>query len=273
MEEALVIEALKFIKKGKIFDLGMEINRRIPSAKAGQFQFDMLFSNTPENYKKFLKNIENNSEASFSQEVVIGPTHISTHIDALCHIQYNDEIYGNNAAKDIRTDLGWEKFGAEKIPPIIGRGILLDIVKYKGLKKLKSDYEISLQDIKDCLGKNNLKIRKSDIVCLRTGKIKDFYNSDYLIKGPGVSIEAAQWLGDKVIKALGIDYANIDRSPMSNFNNCAHMQLLYKRGIYIIENLNLELLSKAGILEFFLFCSAPKITGASASWVRPVAIV
>lgn len=272
MGKELVNKALKLIRKGKVFDLGMDINRRIPNAEIGLFPFDMFFSGTPEKNRNILKEIESNSKVSFSTEVVTGPVHISTHIDALCHIQYDGKIYNNNNAKDVRTDFGWNKFGAEKIPPIVGRGILIDIAKYKGLRKLKNDYEIGLQEVKDYLDKKNIKLKKGDIVCFRTGKIKDFYKKNYLKNGPGISIEVAIWVAKKGAKILGIDYASIERNPMSNFNNCVHMQLLYKKGVYIIENLNLEELSKECISEFFMICSAPKLTGCSASWIRPVAI-
>ena len=273
MEEKLIFEALKLIKRGKIIDLEMEFNSKIPTLENGEFPFRMLFSGTPGKIKKVLKEIESNSKASFSTEVVTGPTHISTHIDALCHIQYEDKIYNGYDEKEIRSDYGWTKYGAEKIPIIIGRGVLLDIAKEKGLIQLEDDYEISLKDAKNYLAKYNIKLKKGDIVCIRTGKIRDFYKNDYLKRGPGISVEVAKWLAKNDIRAVGIDYTSIEPNPMKNFNNCVHLQLLYKKGIYIIENLNLDFLAEECVTEVFMVCSAPKFTGCSGSWIRPVAII
>ena len=72
---------------------------------------------------------------------------------------------------------------------------------------------------------------------------------------------------------IGFDYYSIDPIPFNNYNNSAHIKMLYEKGCYIIENLNFEELSKDNIKEFFIVCSAPKFTGCTGSWIRPVAII
>lgn len=272
MLKKMIINAVKIIKKGKVYDLGMEINKNIPDRGEGIVPFNLLFEITPEDSKKSLKKINKNSKVSFSSEVIIGATHTSTHIDALCHWQLNDKIHAEFNANDVREENGWKKYGVETIPPIIGRGILLDIAKYLKADKLKDSYIISLEIIKSYLKKNNLTINPADIICLRTGKIKDFYNENYFKECPGYSKEATNWLCKQGISILGSDCSSVDPLPLKNFNNSNHINILYRNGIYIIEALYLEELSKDEVSEFFMICSAPKFTGCSGAWIRPVGI-
>lgn len=273
IDNAVILESLKIIKKGKVFDLGMEVNKKMYGQNPAVFPFSLIFESTLEDSKKLLQSIEKDSKLASSNEIIINSTHTSTHIDALCHSVYKDKVIGGSRVEDIRKKDGWVKFGVETIPPIVGRGILLDIAKYLGKDKLEGSHEISLEEIKGCLQKKEIKLKSGDIVCVRTGKTKDFYKSDYLDKGPGVSAEGAEWLAKKGMCVIGIDYASIDPLPWKDFNNCAHLQMLYKNGIYIIEALNLEELSRENIIEFFMVCSAPKFTGCSGIWIRPIAIV
>ena len=64
MEEKLIFEALKLIKRGKIIDLEMEFNSKITTLENGEYPFRMLISCTPGKIKKVLKEIESNAKAS-----------------------------------------------------------------------------------------------------------------------------------------------------------------------------------------------------------------
>ena len=93
---------------------------------------------------------------SFSSDGVIGAIHTSSHIDGLIHVQHFLSTYGGHKSSDLRTDFGWEKYGAETIPPIISRGVLLDIAALKGVDRLDDGYEVTIEDCKDALKKQNV---------------------------------------------------------------------------------------------------------------------
>lgn len=270
---ATILDSSNLIKKGKVYDLGMEINENLPVKEQEIFPFRMFFESTPGDTKKYLKTIDNKSRVSVSSEIMISTTHISTHIDALCHFQIDDEVLKKFDVKESRDKKGWKKCGTETIPPIVGRCILLDIAKYLKVEKIESKYTISLNEIKDYIRLKKINIRFGDIVCIRTGKIQDFYNESYLAEGPGIGSEAACWLADQGMCVLCVDYNTVDGYPYSDFNNCTHTKMLCDKGVYLIENIYLEELSKDNIDEFFIICSSPKFTGFSGSWVRPVGIV
>lgn len=273
LDNSNIINILNVIKKGKIYDLGMEFNRKFTKNKNGIFPFSMIFEETPEDSKKSLKKKEKTSKISTSSEIIIGSTHTSTHIDALCHWQLNDKVIEKYNVNDIRTKEGWQKFGAETIPPILGRGILIDIASYVKKEKLRDNHIINLNEIKDYLKYKNKSIEFGDIVCVRTGKIKDFYKNNYFVKGPGIGVKAANWLCDRGMSVLCLDNNAIDPTPIKDFNNTVHINMLYKNSIYLIENIYLEELSKQDIFNFFFICLPLKFTGCSGSWVRPIAII
>lgn len=273
LSEIAVAKVAKIIKKGKVFDLGMEINEYLSGRNEGVFPFTMLFESTPEDTEKSFKKLEKNSRISSSNEVIISSTHCSTHIDALCHMHLDGRVINKFNVEDIRTKKGWEKCGAETIPPIVGRGILLDIAKYLGKEKLEDDHIIGLDEVKNYLKDKKIRIEFGDIVCIRTGTIKDFYSEDYFRKAPGIGSEAANWMAEQGMCVLCSDHIAIDPLPFRDFNNTTHVNMIYRNSIYLIEAVNLDELSNENVLEFFMICSAPKLTGCSGSWVRPVAII
>lgn len=126
VDKNTILEALKVIKKGAYFDLGLEINKKMPGIKEGVFPFSMLFCDLTENTGKNFKKIEKDSRISTATEVIIGNTHTSTHIDALCHWQLDGKVIEKYSIEDIKTAEGWQKCGSETIPPIMGRGVLIN---------------------------------------------------------------------------------------------------------------------------------------------------
>jgi kynurenine formamidase len=204
-------------------------------------------------------------------------THTGTHIDALAHFGLHGKIWNCFAADQYLSDRGWGKGGAENIPPVIGRGILIDVAKYKGLDILPTNYVITLKDIQDLLQAQHLKIQKGDIVLIRTGLMKYFYTDSqkFTSNGVGISLEALKWLvEEKGVMTLGADNVALEALPSADSSNWlpGHTYLLAQKGVMFMELVYLEELSKADIKEF-LFIGLPlKLRGASASPLRPLAI-
>jgi kynurenine formamidase len=48
--------------------------------------------------------------------------------------------------------------------------------------------------------------------------------------------------------------------------------MLVERGLHLIENVFLDDLARDGVVESTFICLPLKITGATGSWVRPIAI-
>src|SRR5262245_31327728 len=76
--------------------------------------------------------------------------HTGTHIDALCHQACGLKLYGDIPTDSVETSTGFTKLGVETVPPLVGRGVLLDIASWKGQSPLPQRYSITADELKAC---------------------------------------------------------------------------------------------------------------------------
>src|ERR1700693_4657468 len=69
--------------------------------------------------------------------------HSGTHIDALCHQACDMKLFGDVPGGGAETPAGFNQLGVELIPPLLGRGVLLDVAGYKQVERLPPHYSIS----------------------------------------------------------------------------------------------------------------------------------
>ena len=141
-------------------------------------------------------------------------------------------------------------------------GICLDF-SHKGLKEL-----INPNEIENACTKANLRIRKGDTVLIYTDHYRKNFNNENWSNGPGITAEAARWLGEKKISAFGVETMSPGVPKISNkevHHICGEL------GFTHYENMiNLHLLIGRGR---FRFIGLPlKIRGGTGSPVRAVAI-
>lgn len=265
IDNAALMAAFAGVSSGRVFDLGLEINSRIPN-NPGFVRFSLAFTRTPEMTGKL-------SPFQAAVEVIVGTLHVSTHIDALVHIQAEGRIYGGDLASDARDDEGWKKHGMETVPPIIGRGLILDIARFKGEARLPDGYEITISDVKEALSAAGDQIRRGDIVIVRTGKILDYGDPEkFLASEPGVGRDAAIWMYEQGMSVLGTDTTGTEPVPLEDAAKTTHRAMLVDRGVHLIENLNLEELGQHGVTSGLFIALPLRITGATGSWLRPVLV-
>jgi kynurenine formamidase len=215
-----------------------------------------------------------NGNSSASDAIALG-SHVGTHIDALCHFSCGGKLHGGEEAGGVQSYAGGlRKFSIDTVPPILRRGVLLDIASLRGAAALARDYEITPDDLESAARAQNVEIRSGDVVLLRTGWAAYFRDPAKFIDtvhGPGPAIAGAQWLSARGVYAGGSDTVAFEKVP--NPNMPVHVHLLVESGIHIIECLNLDDLAAARAYEFTFVALPLKILGATASPIRPVALV
>jgi kynurenine formamidase len=226
--------------------------------------------------------------ASAAAEVVTMAAHTGTHIDALCHIGEHQNVRGEPdpngqvrlhagagktvAAADAVTFQGQSHLSIAEMPPIVTRGVLLDVAGYKGVDVLPEGYIISADDIRGTLSKQGTQIQPGTAVLMRTG----FYahlrdgNPAYsdAIAGPG--LEAAQLLVEQGMILAGADNMTVEAFPP--MDHAVHRFHLVHNGITHLENLYLDDLAAQRAYEFILIVTPLRLQGATGSWVHPIAI-
>jgi kynurenine formamidase len=218
--------------------------------------------------------------SSASDAIAMG-SHVGTHIDALCHFSCGGKLHeGAEAALAQSYAGGLRKFSIDTIAPILRRGVLLDIVAVAPAvlppvtAALAHDFEITPGHLDAAVKAQGVDVRAGDVVLLRTGWATYFDDPAKFIAevhGPGPGISGARWLSHRGIYAAGSDTVAFEKVPDASMP--VHVHLLVESGIHIIECLNLEGLAAAKAYEFLFIALPLKIRGATASPIRPVALV
>jgi len=203
--------------------------------------------------------------------------HTGTHIDALSHQADALTLCGGVPVGDVQTSRGFTEHGAEKIPPIVAPGVLLDVAALEGVEALGPGHVVTDTDLAACCRHQGVEVSPGSVALVRTGNGRFWGDEGRYLAGPGMDAGASRWLADRGVIAVGADNMAWDvpglRDPELGCLLPGHLILLARRGVYIIENLALEELAAAGHHEFEFVCLPLKLVGATGSPVRPVALV
>ena len=279
MNESSQLSILTKIKNGKAYDLSVEYFVGMPSFHSlGDPSYQYWLTHTP--HGTVVDNPNNlgetmNKKVSYTGDAISMYTHMGTHIDALNHFGLHGKIWNGFTPDEHLGDKGWKKTGAETIPPIIARGVLIDIPAYKNVDALEKNYRINSDDLKGALKKQNISLQEGDVVVVRTGQAAYYENADkYLENYPGINLDAVKWLvEEKKIMLLGADNLSFEAFPPEREDNWVpvHTYLLAEKGVMFIEQMYLEELAKDKVHEFAFIAASLKLRGASAAPIRPLA--
>ena len=277
----LTPELLSLVKTGRVFSLGVD------------FQEGML---TPGPVMKsysiapHLRHTDPSAinPATAASEVIRMSIHVGSHIDALCHIGEKRDADGHPAddgeswlyagdgesarAADCVSSAGQQHMSIEKMPPIVTRGVLLDVAGCKSLETLPPAYAVNADDLRRARDAQGTSIGAGTAVLVRTGGYSLLRAGDpvYRDQQTGINLEAAQWLVEQGMNLVGADNMAVEAQPPRDHS--VHRFLLVNSGITHVENLNLDELAAAQCYEFLLIIAPLKLTGATGSWVNPIAI-
>jgi kynurenine formamidase len=263
----------------RIYDLSIDYFVGMPSFQAaGDPSYQIFMSHTPAG--TVVDNLngagtEVNQRVCYSGDVIFMYTHTGTHIDALNHFGIDGKIYNNFSADEFLGSRNWVRGGAEQIPPIVARGVLLDIAALKGVECLPASYPITVEDCKEALNRTGLSLAEGDIALIRTGRMA-FWPEAVKVLGnpPGLSLDAARWLTAQGIVVVAADQECVEVGPSQHEDNWlpGHCHFLAESGVPMIELVNLEEVARDGVNEFCLIAAPIKLRGASGAPVRPLAM-
>ncbi len=260
------------IAGGKIYDLAVEMFVGMPNCCAdfGDPNYQSWMTHSPSRG-------ETHEHLSYSGDGVSMYTHTGTHIDALNHFGLHGEIWNKVKAEDALETRGWTKSGVDKYPPIVARGVMIDVAASKGVDVLPPSYAVTVDDLKLALERQGSDLRPGDVVLVRTGLMKVWPDKQKfrLWDQPGLSLDAARWLvEDRKAMLLGADNFGVEAFPSTDPDNFVpvHSYLLAERGVSMLELVWLEDLSAEAVYEFLFIASPLKMRGATASPLRPIAI-
>ena len=282
MTDTSRLDVIKQVMSGKVYDLGVELYSGMPSCCSafGDPQYHLWMTHTPRGTiaaNPFGVSREVNERVSYSGDGVTMYTHSGTHLDTLNHFGLHGKIWNQFSADEHLGDQGWSKAGADKYPPIVARGVLIDLAKSMGVQHLPASYGITAADLQAALRQQGTQLQPGDVVLFRTGLMTLWPDSSKYQLGnqAGLSLEAAKWLvEDNQAMLLGADNFGIEAFPSTDPGNYVpvHTYLFAERGVSVIEVMWLEDLARDQVYEFLFIATPLKLRGATGSPIRPMAI-
>ena len=268
---ASVLAASELITTGKTYSLGITIDSTTPAFPPRGLSLQVVQPNQQEGARPF-------PNVTYNDDVFQGWFGIGPQIDGLGHLGGPDGMYYNcNSARDFAGITGLTKLGIEKIPPLVARGVVLDMAGHFGVASMEAGQFFTVEDVQAVEKKQGTPVREGDVVLFHTGwtDAKLASEPDVWVAGePGQSEEVAQYLADKNVLAVGADTWGVDVVPPPDANRPfqGHVILLKENGIYILEVMNTGPLVRDGAYEFLFVLGHAKVKGAVQMIINPVAI-
>lgn len=225
----------------------------------------------------------------YSDDAVFMYLQGTTHVDALGHAWYNNEVYNGKSADTTVHGHNFVDVGQIGEVAIAGRAVLLDVGKLLGDKngRLAPNTCIHLPELKQTAKAQNVVIEKRDILLIRTGSMGRFYdekdheNWDAMTE-PGLcySHELVSWLNEMEIPVVASDNLAIEKAVQTiegeSFVIPLHGALIRDLGIVLSEIYWLDDLAassaKDGRYSFFFNAAPLKMKGGTGAPVNPIVI-
>ena len=277
-----ILASLQLVKEGRVYDLShvMDQDMPVPGFHGSYFaNTQYTLENGVEWHDRVIGKMKNGYSAQNLRMAI--SDHSGTHIDQLNHVgqmQENGEflVYNGIRNRDIIDTFGTRRLGAENMPPVIARGVLIDVATHKGEEILPAGYAIQPDELDETLEAQETEVRSGDVVLVHTGWGRNWGDAEKTLSGePGLGKACAQWAVDKNIICWGLDQFATDPIPFEFPGEALpmHIAMLTKAGIRLMENVRMDDIVEDKVYEFLTVAAPLKIRGGTGSPVRLLAIV
>lgn len=212
---------------------------------------------------------------SSSGDAVMMHSHSGTHIDALCHIWYDDRIYNGFDASIHVTSEGVTRNSIDRASSLVARGLLLDVAGWRGVEHLAAGEPVTAADLDGCASAQGVTVTAGDILLVRTGWMRLLQRDRALFDSgePGIDETTLPWLHEHDVVAVGCDNHGVEvLTEIPPRDLPVHRIGIRDLGLYLIENLNLEELAADRVYESLVVVSPLPLTGGAGSPVNPIAL-
>ena len=271
---------LEHLDGAHVFDLNVEYFIGMPSwVAAGDPPYGIWMTHTPQgSVNDNLSGVGGavHEKYSYCGDSIHLYTHCGTHIDTLNHLGFYGKFWNGWTADEHLGSRIWNKGGLDKYPPVIARGVLLDVAGAQGVDCLPDSYAVTPQDLQDTAAKQGVELHKKDVVLVRTGRMTvwpDFHG--YLDGSPGISLGAAKWLCEEAgAMCIAGDSIGLEVMPWAEPDAFlpVHAYMFATAGAQIMEVMWLEEVCAEKQYEFAFIGAALRLRGATGSPFRPIAV-
>ncbi len=269
-----VMMAAKLVKKGESHALGIVVDPNMPAFPPRRMMLQVVQPN--QQYGRSL-------ETDFGWPIVYNDdvTQLwwgtGPQIDGLGHLGEDGTYYNCNDGKEFAALTGLKKLGIHTIPPLIGRGVMIDMAKHFGVETMAAGQVIGSADIRAAAAAQGVEIRQGDVVLFHTGWTDGKLADDpkgWVSGEPGINNEAAVYLASLNVMAVGADTWGLEAVPPPEGDKVfyGHVTFLKEHGIYILETMDTGRLARESVHEFMFVLGQARLKGAVQMIINPVAM-
>ncbi len=265
LSPVIVKKAAGLVTTGKVYSLGMVLDAKAPPEGR---PYHIIVTSAP------AAPSGPNKVVSLDDFIHVGLGK-GTSMDGLAHVGMDGRYYNGIKPNASAPYVGLDKLGTENVPPIVSRGILLDMASYFGARMLDEGVTFNKAEIMGAARRQKVDIRKGDVVLLHTGRgaLIKVDNERYLGGYPGLGEEGAHYLADLGVVMVGSDAPAVEVYPHETDKFFpVHQILATQNGVYMLEATLTAELAADKAYEFLFVMSWPRFKGAVQAAVNPIAI-
>ena len=218
----------------------------------------------------------------YADDTVVLHLQSATHWDSLCHIFHKGRMFNGHPASEV-TAQGAPRNGTEVLKAsLVGRGVLLDLPRAKGVDWLDDGYAITVDDLEAAAELAKVTVGDGDIILLRTGQLARCRLQGWGTyaggPAPGLSFYTIPWLAERNVAAVASDTWGVEVRPneLPDSFQPLHIPAVVYMGLLLGEMFDLEALAAAcaddGTYEMLVSAPPLPFTGTAGAPPGPVAI-
>jgi kynurenine formamidase len=266
-----VLAASKLVKQGKTQPLGIVIDSKTPAFPPRSLSLQVVQPSQQGGQRLFAY------DGNYNDDVMQLWVGIGSQLDGLGHLGQNGLYYNCNKASEISAITGLVRLGTHNIPPMVARGVVIDMAKHFKVPFMEAGKFFGPAEIEAAAKDQGVEIREGDVVLFHTGWTDAKFTSDPAAWGagePGLSEEGATFLASKNVMAVGADTWGVEPVPPQKEGRpfFGHVILLKDNGIYILETMNTGPLVRDNVKEFMFVLGQARVRGAVQMIINPVAL-
>lgn len=265
-----VLQAARLVKTGKTYALGVPTGPESPAYPPRQYALTVLQLDDGTGMPG------GSNRATGNDDLLYTWMGIGSQIDGLGHMGIDHRYYNGIHASDFITPRGLTRLSVHELPPIVTRGVLLDMAAHRQEAVVPAGTAFNRGELEAVARAQGTTIEPGDVVLLHTGwlNVADTDKERFMAGEPGLGVDGARYLAGLGVVAVGSDSWAVEVLPSEDPQTLfpVHPELLAKNGVYILENMDTRALAADGVHEFLFVLGQPRFVGSVQAVINPVAI-
>jgi kynurenine formamidase len=282
----MVRAAAGLVRSGQVVSLALNFDQNGPQTGAhGRFnclRYSVATGTDHEMHRQMWAGGPIPRDMGYADDTVVLHLQSATHWDSLCHIFHKGKMFNGHPAAEFTAQGGARNATEALKAKLVGRGVLLDIPRSKGVEWLEDGYAITVEDLEAAAEHGKVTVGDGDILLLRTGQMARCFAQGWGTyaggNAPGLSFYTIPWLAEHNVAAVASDTWGVEVRPneLPDSFQPFHIPTVVYMGLLLGEMFNLEELSAACADDgrYEMLVSAPPLpfTGTAGGPPGPVAI-